>query len=171
MNARPEAKTKQPSILNQLAELDGLPTEELKIRWVALYGKEPPRFNRQFLIRRLAYRIQEIAYGGLTGDDYQRMDRVLNEQGYNHLGLKLGRGKSGVVDRPIPGTRLIREWQGQKHEVTVLANGFEYRGKPYRSLTAVAQEITRTKWNGLAFFGLRRPVAGGVRGDRAGHDC
>ncbi len=166
MTTQPDSQARKPSILNQLAELDSLPTEELKTRWVALYGKEPPRFNRQFLIRRLAYRIQEIAYGGLTGDDYQRMDRVLNEQGYNHLGLKLGRGKSGAVDRPIPGTRLIREWQGKKHEVTVLANGFEYQGKPYRSLTAVARDVTGSNWNGLVFFGLRRPV----KPERGGND-
>jgi len=149
---------RQPGILRQLAELDNLSTDELKTRWRALYGKEPPRFNRQFLIKRLAYRIQEIAHGGLTDDDRARMDQVLDEQGFNDIGVKLGGGKAGPVDRPIPGTRLVREWQGERHEVTVLPEGFEYRGRPYRSLSALARQITGTAWNGLVFFGLRRPA-------------
>jgi len=148
--------SREPGILRQLAELDNLSTEELKARWRALYGKEPPRFNRQFLIKRLAYRIQEIAYGGLTDDDRARMDRILDEQGFNDIGVRLGGGRAGPVDRPIAGTRLVREWQGERHEVTVLAEGFEYRGRPYRSLTAVARHITGGSWNGLVFFGLRR---------------
>ena len=147
---------RQPGILRQLAQLDDLATAELKERWRALYETEPPRFNRQLLIKRLAYRIQEIAYGGLNDDDRARMDQVLDEQGFNEIGVKLGGGKSGPVDRPIAGTLLVREWQGQRHEVIVLTKGFEYRGKPYRSLTAIARDITGTAWNGLIFFGLRR---------------
>jgi hypothetical protein len=156
MNERATTERKQPGILRQLAELDDLPTDELKVRWRALYAGEPPRFNRQFLIKRLAYRIQELAYGGLSDDDRARMDQVLDEQGFNDIGVKLGGGKAGPVDRPIAGTLLVREWQGQRHEVIVLTNGFEYRGRPYRSLTAVARDITGTAWNGLVFFGLRR---------------
>ena len=62
------------------------------------------------------------------------------------------------MDRPIPGTRLVREWQGKRHEVIVLPEGFDYEGRPYRSLTAVARHITGGSWNGLVFFGLRRPA-------------
>jgi hypothetical protein len=150
---------RQPSILRQLAELDDLPTAELKERWRILYAKEPPRFNRQFLIKRLAYRIQEIAHGGVTDELRDRMDQVLDENGYNELGVKLGGGSAGTVDRPVAGTVLTREYGGEKHEVVVLAKGFEYRGKPYRSLSAIARAITGTRWNGLIFFGLRRPGA------------
>lgn len=157
---RTTTQAKQPGVLKQLAELDGLSTEDLKARWMTLDGKEPPKFNRQLLIKRLAYRIQEIAHGGLTDDDRARMDQVLDEQGFNDIGVKLGGGKAGPVDRPIPGTRLVREWRGERHEVTVLAEGFEYRGRPYRSLSALARQITGTAWNGVIFFGLRRPASG-----------
>ncbi len=58
-------------------------------------------------------------------------------------------------DRPIVGTRLIREWQGIEHTVTVLADGYEYQGRPYRSLSAIARAITGTRWNGPLFFALR----------------
>ena len=162
------SKNDRQGILRQLAELEDLPTDELKARWRALYGKEPPRFNRQLLIKRLAYRIQEVAHGGLTDADRAQMDRVLDEQGFNDIGVKLGGGRSGPVDRPIAGTLLVREWQGQRHEVIALPKGFEYRGKPYRSLTAVARDITGTSWNGLVFFGLRRPKRdeGGSHGNQ-----
>ncbi len=57
--------------------------------------------------------------------------------------------------RPIAGTRLIREWQGIEHVVTVLADGFDWQGRPYRSLSAIARAITGTRWNGWTFFGLK----------------
>ena len=146
------------SILRQLAELDDLPTDELKARWRALYGKEPPRFNRQFLIKRLAYRIQELAYGGMPDELRDRMDRLLDAEGYNELGIKV-RERKPVDDKPIPGTLLIREWNGERHEVTVRTDCFEYRGMPYRSLSAIARKVTGTRWNGPAWFGLRKAGA------------
>jgi hypothetical protein len=60
------------------------------------------------------------------------------------------------LQRPVAGTRLIREWQGVEHCVTVRNDDFEYLGRPYKSLSSVAREITGTKWNGLVFFGLKR---------------
>ena len=146
------------SVLQQLAELETLPTNELKERWRILYGVEAPSFNRQFLIKRLAYRIQEIAYGGLPDDVRVRLNRLLDEEGYDEIGVKVTDRKparSSPGDRPIPGTMLIREWDGERHEVTALQKGFEYRGIPYRSLSAVARKITGTRWNGPLFFGLR----------------
>jgi hypothetical protein len=163
-----EQRRRQPGILRQLAGLDNLTTDELKARWRALHGKEPPRFNRQFLIKRLAYRIQEVAYGKLTDDDHARMEQILDDNGYNDIGVKLGSGRAGQVDRPLPGTVLTREWKGKRHEVIVQPKGFEYRGKPYRSLTAVARAITGTSWNGLVFFGLRKtgPAKGKSNGSQ-----
>ncbi len=60
-------------------------------------------------------------------------------------------------DRPVAGTRLIREWQGVEHHVTVLTDGYEYQGRKYKSLSAIARAIAGTRWNGPLFFGLRRP--------------
>lgn len=157
------------TILNQLAELETLPTEELRTRWKALFGAEPPRFNRQFLIKRLAYRIQEIAYGGLDETTRKRMDMLLEDEGYDEMGRKVRQPVRRLNERAIaPGTILVREWQGVRHEVIVRQEGvFEYRGMPYRSLSSVARKITGTNWNGPAFWGLRGKSAK-IR--EAGHD-
>ena len=148
---------KRASVLRQVAALDGLPTPDLKARWRELYGSESPRFNRQFLIKRLAYRIQELAYGGLCADTRARLAGVLKEEGYNDLGMKTGRrALAGSEARLPPGTLLAREWDGRRHEVRVVDGGFEYQGLLYRSLSAVARSITGTSWNGPRFFGLRQ---------------
>ena len=145
-------------VLQQLAELDTLSTKELKERWRILYGTEVPSYNRQFLLKRLAYRIQEIAYGGLPDDVRTRLNKLLDEEGYDEIAVKVADRSPphrAPGDRPIPGTMLIREWDGERHEVTALQKGFEYRGIPFRSLSAVARKITGTRWNGPLFFGLR----------------
>ncbi len=145
-------------VLLQLAELETLPTAELKARWSTLYGNDPPRFNRQFLVKRLAYRIQEIAYGGLPDEVTARLNDLLEAEGYDEIGLKVPGRKPARTDatgHPVSGTVLIREWNGERHEVTALTKGFEYRGLPYRSLSAIARKITGTQWNGPLFFGLR----------------
>ena len=103
-------------------------------------------------MKRLAYRIQEMAYGGLPGEVRDEMDRILHAAGYSDVGRKSCVKKQAG---PIPGTLLIREWRGDRYEVSALENGFEYRGRRFRSLSAVAFHITGTKWNGPAFFGLR----------------
>ena len=144
------------TILKQLAELPDLPTPELKERWRLLYGQEPPRFNRQFLIKRLAYRIQELACGGLPEEAKNWMESILDEEGYDEYGVKqTSPGRARSAPGPIPGTVLLREWNGRTHKVTVLPDGYEYLDIPYRSLSAVARKITGTNWNGPAFFGLR----------------
>lgn len=141
--------------MRRLAELEDMSTAELKARWKELYGQEPPRFNRGFLLRRLAYRIQELAYGGLPGETVKRLFKELADDGYDGMGVKAKRGRRKAQMKVIPGTVFVREWNGERHEVTVLDGGFAYRGVPYRSLSAVAREITGTRWNGPAFFGLR----------------
>ncbi len=156
MTSKP-GRRQRDTILHQLAELDSLPTAELKKRWNVLYGQEPPRFNRQFLIKRLAYRIQEIAYGGVDDRTRTRMNDLLEDEGYDELGRKVRKPTRRASERTIvPGTVLVREWQGERHEAVAMDDGgFEHRGMPYRSLSAVARAITGTRWNGPAFFGLR----------------
>ena len=150
-------KGKSDTILKQLAELETLPTEELRSRWKVLNGQEPPRFNRQFLIKRLAYRIQEIACGGLDEHTKKRMDGLLEDEGYDELGRKVKKPVRRASERAIvPGTVLVRNWKGERHETIAMdGGGFEYRGMPYRSLSAVARAITGTRWNGPKFFGCR----------------
>ena len=139
------------TVLARLAALKTTPTPELRRQWKDLFDTDPPRYNRRFLESRLAYRIQELAYGGLRPETVKRLE-VLGEQL-----AKGGRITAGDDHRPIAGTVLIREWQGVEHRVTVRDADFEYQGRPYRSLSAVARAITGTRWNGPLFFGLRRP--------------
>jgi hypothetical protein len=139
------------SVVARVAALKGTPTPDLKAMWRQLFETEPPPYNRRFLESRLAYRIQELAYGGLKKETLERL-RVMARQYDGKFG---GRPKSRSDRLPISGTRLIREWQGVQHSVTVRGDDFEYEGRPYRSLSAIAREITKVRWNGWAFFGLK----------------
>jgi hypothetical protein len=139
------------SVVAQLAALKDAPASALKIKWRALFDTEPPPYNRRFLESRLAYRIQEIAYGGLKKETVERL-RVLAKQYDGESGC---RSKIRPDRLPIAGTRLIREWQGTQHCVTVRVDDFEYQGRPYKSLSAIARAITKVRWNGWVFFGLK----------------
>ncbi len=141
-----------PSVLAQITALPATSTGELKRMWRELHGSEPPPYNRKFLVSRLAYRLQELACGGLSRKTLARLDRLADEEDSR---LK-GKARRRPSDRPVAGTRLIREWQGTEHHVTVLADGFEYQGRRYQSLSAIARAITGTRWNGPLFFGLRK---------------
>ena len=145
------------TVLRRLAELDTMTTEDLRAQWSMLYNQDPPRFKRQFLIKHLAYRIQEIAYGGLGDDTCRRMDELLDDAGYDALGRKVNKAvRRANKNTIVPGAIIKREWHGEQHEVIALAGGgFEYRGMPFRSLSAVARAITGTRWSGPLFFGLR----------------
>ena len=146
------------SVLKQIAGLERVSHAELQERWRQLIGGEPPRYSREFMVKRLAYRLQELAHGGMSPETREQIDRVLDEAGYNELGgVRSGERPRPRQDLPVVGTRLIREWDGQRHEVTVVHGGFEYRGRRYRSLSAIASAITGTHWNGRRFFGLPTP--------------
>ena len=143
--------TMADSVLARVAALKTTPTPDLKAMWRDLFDSEAPPYNRRFLESRLAYRIQELAHGGLKPDTVARLEALAEDLD----GGDAVRRKRPVKDRPIAGTRLVREWQGIEHCVTVLDDGFEYQGRPYKSLSAIARAITGTRWNGLLFFGLK----------------
>ena len=156
------------SVLKQIADLQNLSHAQLQQLWRTLYGKEPTASNRPYLVKRLAYRIQEIAYGGLSDKSRKMMDDILDSRGFDENGGSVDgrrterKRKMGV---PVVGTRLVREWNGRTYEVTVVHGGFEYEGRRYRSLTAIATAITGTHWNGRAFFGLKKSHEKRSRGD------
>lgn len=145
------------SALAQVAALPEKSTAELKQLWRELYDREPPPYNRPFLVKRLAYRIQELAYGGGLSERAEAKLKALVEEEDRRVKGKLPARKG---DRPISGTRLIREWQGVEHIATVLDDGFEYQGRPYKSLSAIARAITGTRWSGPLFWGLRNHRSG-----------
>jgi hypothetical protein len=143
--------TMHDSIPARLAALKTMPMPDLKAQWRELFETEPPPFNRRYLENRLAYRIQELAYGGLKPETLRRL-QALGEQ-YDGGNTTARRIRHDA--KPITGTRLVREWKGVEHTVTVLADGYEWQGRPYRSLSAIARAITGTRWNGWVFFGLK----------------
>ena len=139
--------------------LDALTTADLRIEWRRLYRVTPPtRLSRDLLIRGVAYRVQERAHGGLSLTIKRRL-RTLSEGSDQ---------SSGLTATPTvtlkPGTKLVREWHQHAHTVSVLADGFEYQGERYRSLTQIARRITGVHWSGPLFFGIskRRRVAEGA---------
>ena len=138
------------SLVARVAALKTSPTPDLKQMWREMFLTEPPPFNRRFLETRLAYRIQELALGGLRRETIKRLEK---------LGEQLDGGKPDVRrrrtdGRPLAGTRLIREWDGQRHEVVVHVDDFEYTGQRYKSISRIAMVITGTNRNGWTFFGM-----------------
>lgn len=136
------------TVLKQITALSGMDIVTLKATWRDLYKTEPPKFNRANIERRLAYRIQEIAYGGLPAEVKTQITQMRRQM---EAGTRQ-KDNSG----PPPGTVLVREYQGIEHRVTALEGGFEYQGRRYSSLSVIARAITGTQWSGPLFFGLKR---------------
>jgi hypothetical protein len=143
------------TIAARLAKLPKLSWPELKAMWTKLYGGEPPISNRRFVERRLAYKIQEI--------EFRKVDPNLLARNERRIDALIATGNQKRDRRgapPVPGTVLLREYNGIEHRVTVTTDGqYEYRGRLYRSLSVIAREITGTRWSGPLFFGLRNRSA------------
>lgn len=135
----------------RLAALKAMSVAELRSEWRRLFDAGAPNNSRPFLELRLAYRIQELAYGGPPRETVRLLDALADK-----LQGKPGRKAMLRESRkPVAGTRLVREWYGIEHTVTVLRDGFEWEGRKYKSLSAIARGIAGTRWNGWRFFGLR----------------
>jgi hypothetical protein len=137
------------TVLAQIATLKTRSTSELRAMWKELFGREAPVLGRRYLEHRIAYRLQELRFGGLSDRARRKLDALADQ-----LDPKAARRRD--PGRPIAGTQLRRQWQGVEYVVTVREHDFEYEGRPYRSLSAVARAIAGSQWNGWAFFGLRR---------------
>jgi hypothetical protein len=151
MRRRPTHREGAASALIQdLAALPGLPSDTLKARWQKLFGSPPPsRLGRALMICGVAYRIQERGLGALKPAIRRRLAQAAED-------IAAGRTPSTRPATIKPGTRLLREWQGVTHEVIILDEGVRYRGQAWRSLSAVAREITGSRWSGPLFFGLTK---------------
>ncbi len=147
-------KGMEQTVLETLARIGRMDVDELRDQWRAMFGTEPPAsYAKAQLVRRLAWRVQELRFGGLSGRTRQRLREIAD-------GDELASGKKRP---PKPrkrrtlaaGTRLVRYWRGIEHVVTALADGgFEWDGRRYRTLSAVAKAITGQHVSGLRFFGL-----------------
>ena len=151
----------------EIARLEGLTIFELRQEWRRVERQSPPmRLSRDLLVRAIVYRAQERALGGLSGAVVKRLRKAASGS------TAVGEGRSRTTRAIRPGTLLVREWRGVTHRVVILADGVEWRGRRYQSLTLVAREITGAHWSGPRFFGLARrkcASAGGssVEGDHA----
>jgi hypothetical protein len=132
----------------RLEALSDLSPDELRKEWRRLYRSQPPRLSRDLLVRAIAYRIQELRYGGLSKATNRKLAALgqTRESG--------AQTATNAAQRIRAGVRLVREWNGRTHTVTVEEDGFSYAGRNYRSLTAIAREITGARWSGPRFFGL-----------------
>ena len=148
--------TTQDPILARLAALKAMSVNDLKAEWQALFNAPAPNNSRTFLEGRLAYRIQELTYGGPDKQTRRLLDLLADEV----EGTLTRKAQIADPRNPVVGTKLIREWDGTAHTVTVLKDGFDWGGQRYKSLSAVARAITGTRWNGYRFFGLRERKRG-----------
>ncbi len=147
---RSKPAIKKENLPAELARLQSLGLPELKVKWAELYGKPLKGARRDFLIRGIAYRLQELVYGGLSAKTRRRLKQLAKQFARNpdH--------RPTVAPDLKSGCRLLREWRGVMHEVVVLEKGFRYRDQAYRTLSEVARLITGTRWSGPVFFGLKK---------------
>lgn len=135
----------------QLAQLGSMSRQQLLDLWQELYRKPAPTgFKKDLMVPFLAYRMQEIAFGGLkpsTRSELRGIARRMEKPSSTNQQICRPRIKSG--------TRILRKWRGETHEVVVTDSGYEYRRASYKSLSEIARKITGTRWSGPAFFGLR----------------
>ncbi len=133
-----------------LARLESMSLAELRAAWTERLGGDPPKLRtRDLLALALAHRLQALAHGDLPGPTKRRMSELARRFAEDRTYAPT----SGPALKP--GSALIKEWRGVRHEVWVLEQGFSYRGERFGSLSEVAQKITGTKWNGYVFFGLK----------------
>jgi hypothetical protein len=154
MSASTNLPSTPASVVAQIARLPELPMADIKTLWHKLFGGDVPTRNRQFLERRIAYRLQEI--------EFRKVNPSLLERNKRRIASLLETGKVKQRDRdyrPAAGTVLAREYRGTEYRVIVTADDhYEFEGRRYPSLSVIAREITGTRWSGPLFFGLKAPA-------------
>lgn len=152
-----------PALLDEIEKLRNLSVAELRARYLELFGEETTSRNKDYLFKRIAYRLQEKKYGGLSPATIARAMTLAQDapirrrlpasvEAPGARGAPPSRARDSRL--PPPGAELRRVWNGVEHVVTVTEDGFLYGGKRYKSLSRIAREITGTRWNGYGFFGL-----------------
>ena len=155
----------QENLLTKIMSLKDESLEELKKKYSELFeGKPVPSNNKTYLWKKIAYRLQELEYGGLPTEAQGKIQKLI--QKYDPVNNKAMRPENTFQDQPrklnlrrdkrlpIPGTVITKEYKGIKLQVKILESGFEYSSKVYKTLTAIAKEVTGAHWNGYLFFNL-----------------
>jgi hypothetical protein len=136
----------------QIATLPSLTKTQLLAIWAENFSKDlPPNLRKELMVPILAYRMQEREFGGLSHAARRRLREVA-------VSLRTDKPSQERPDSaPQTGTRLLRVWRGETHEIIATGSSYEYRGQTYSSLSKIAREITGTRWSGPLFFGVRKP--------------
>ena len=138
------------SVIKQVLELKHKPIIELRTIYKNLFAEEcSPHANTEQLVPKIAYRIQELAFGGLNEQTKQKLESMAKN---GLTAIKSNRSKHSDL---LPGTKICKEYNGTIYQVEILKDGFEYNGQKWKSLSAIATKITGTKWSGPKFFGMR----------------
>jgi hypothetical protein len=143
-----------------IEQLQNLSREELIKKWKKILKTNPPQHARkEYLIKHIVWELQAKEQGGYSAQTKKQLeklaDKLVKKQEINEKDIKETCRQSSALEIKS-GTKLIREYKGEKHEVMALEKGFEYKNKPYKSLSAIANEITGTQWNGKIFFGVKK---------------
>jgi hypothetical protein len=164
--------TPTPTVAQQLAALQGMGPAALRARFLEVFGEVARTGNKDYLYKRVAWRIQSLAEGGLSERARRRADELARDADLRTTAPRVAAVTAGAGQRtitrvaprissdarlPIPGTVLTKTYKGKHVAVTVLDDGFEHEGQTYKSLSAVAKAVTGSHWNGLLFFGLAQP--------------
>ncbi len=156
------------SVAAQVLALESMNIAQLRVRWNEVFGQETKQRNRRYLIKRLAWKLQEDQLPRLTADQearvaaYQReYESMQPEEWFPRAGRRSAKNPSGATRQlardprlPPAGAVVQRRYKGQDVVVKIIDTGFEFEGRAYRSLSAIAREVTGTTWNGYAFFKL-----------------
>lgn len=168
--ATADSTTATPRLIvaKELAALERMTVCELRERYVNLFGETTQSRNRLWLVRRIAWRMQSLAFGGLSDRARQRANELADTSDLRVTAPRVRRASPEALERtktvtgvviaksrvPLPGTVITRHYQGRLLQVKVLAYGFEFEGERFKSLSAVAKKITGAHWNGFRFFNL-----------------
>jgi hypothetical protein len=172
-----ERTEKKIDIATEVTRLATMTVLELRARHQELFGELPRSRHKEFLARQIAWRLQAEREGGLPEETQQYAlalaraaplririeDAATHRRGESDPAQTATTRLASTHDSrlPMPGSLLMKEFKGETHVVKVLDHGFEYGGRWHRSLSAIAQEITGTKWNGFAFFSLTKEAPRG----------
>ncbi|MDR0555773.1 MAG: DUF2924 domain-containing protein [Holosporaceae bacterium] len=140
-------KSEDLKIMRQILSLQDKKISELKALWERMFDHPPAISSREYMIAKIAYRIQELAYGGVDEATRDKIQAAARE-------IKRPKAIGSKKFRPMIGTKIMKEYKGNVIEVLVVPDGFSYSGEIYKSLSSIATKITGTKWNGLKFFGV-----------------
>jgi len=155
----------QENLLTKIMSLKDASLEKLKKKYSELFKDKPaPSNNKTYLWKKIAYKLQELEYGGLSTETQSKIQELI--QKYDPVNNKAIRPEKTTQDQPkkpnlrrdkrlpIPGTVITKEYKGIELQVKILESGFEYNSKVYKTLTAIAKEVTGAHWNGYLFFNL-----------------